>query len=309
MPHAFEEQLAEAHRRVNREQELRGALPGLEEQLKAELYALSQLELAMESLTQELRSLESFSLAGLAASLLGGKEQKIAERQEQLAELNAEHEKCNAAIHALQQESSRLQGELTELSDARQFLDSLLSDRQSAYLDAGGEKAERLSRILDGIEDLHESHRRIDRAIEAGRHLLERLHSMTLATGRTRQRAMQSHQVGAIGALLVNSVTRYTAKGSVDRAQDGVQRFCDAVGQLSFDEQDPIDGEIVRLSAVVSELHSDLVGGSAYGEGAAGPLLDAAIELVGHLEEKRDRQAGPMSTLEADRRAVLESSA
>lgn len=306
----FEEldaKLDQAKQQVATEQELRASLPARREDLLREAYQLQDLENALAEINREIHKLDSLSLAGLMCAISGQKQLKLAEKREEAATLQDEYDEHVTKVTSLEQELRTIEHALAESEDAQQDYQSLCAEKERLIIDKGGDEADHLSDLAARIEQAKAEQKKVKKAVQTGEHLLERLFSMTRAAGRARGKGVASIQVGAIAATTVNAVTSQGARGSVNRAADGLDRFGQCLLDLDLTAGTHIDLELTRIGATLNEFRGDLsVTGAVCKSSAAAPAVEAVQEAIGFAEEKSREITQQIAEMEDERRAFIE---
>ncbi|MBI4718352.1 MAG: hypothetical protein HY763_11140 [Planctomycetes bacterium] len=304
---ALDQQISEAQALVARRDQLRQALVEAKEQRGRSEYQLRLVEAALEQLTERLESMDGFSLGGLARALLGRREAERAKAQEDVVSVQEHRERAVAALQETEQHIQDMETELTELRDIDATLKALCDRKQQQLLASHGGAAGELRRVIEDVNSVKGDLARVEKAVQIGEHLVERLNSMHSSLLRARGRHLHGH--GALASLVVNTVMDRSAGGAVGRVRDGLQQLEKALGDLPIDRASNLDGELVRMSVGVAELKAKFAAAGpstlAMDDSVLGPTVDVVHQVLALLTEKRDRLRTHVKELETARASSL----
>ena len=299
--------------RANRDQcrSRRSRLPLLREELSGAIYRLQSLEACVDEVQAQLDKLQSGSLSGMMASLLGRKETQLAERQAQLTELQQEFDTCEALVVELDEQVKEIEANLGDADAIEAEYEAALGQKQQALVEIGGAQAERLNELIEQISCAKNYEAGFEKAVQVGKHLTERLHSMTRSVGRSRTRGIASTAGGLLVAAAVNTVMRGgTAKPAVGRVIDGLEELHDAINALEWSSDEPRDERILQIAAGIAGFATDVKSRGAKGMvwdmSSVGPMLDAVQELIGHLKDIAAEITNHVKALEAEKQQIVE---
>lgn len=305
------ERLARAKQQVERWKDLKAALPSAQERLNQENFRLRHVEAGLEQLQQQLQDLESFSLTGLVEGLLGRKQQRLTHCREEMSTLATQRDEVEGALLRADAELRQIEQQLTVMGDPQRELQELCEGKQRDVLTSDCEAAQRLRAMVAEIEVAKGQRRELMRAIQTGRHLLERLESMAGAMGRARGRTFAAVSMGAIPAAAMSAVARHGAAGSVERAREKMAEFGKCMSALDLSEGTDLDIEIARLGAAMGglaqEMNADWGGRFTCDRSLAVPVMEQVVAAIGHLEAKLAGVEPQIARLEAERMGLLEA--
>ena len=302
--------LAQAKQQLERWKDLKASLPSAQERLNHENYRLRQIETCLADAERQVQSLEAFSLSNLIQALLGRKEQRLHDYREEAEKLETERDQAAEALMAMDADVREIEQQLTALGDPQRVLQQLCDRKQAMLLESDCEAAARLQQLLAELEVAKGRRRELQKALQVGRHVLERLQAMAGSLGRARSKMLHGGPLGAIGNTAVNAVVRHVADGSVDRVREKLGEFASCMKALDLSEATDLDLEIARLGAVMEGWQAELAGNWAgkfdCDRTAVLPILEQVQAALGHLESKLDRVAPRIDQLEQERVALIE---
>ncbi len=300
--------LEDAKRQVDQQQRLKQKLPLARENLTKEAHRLRMLEYQLQQVTDDLTALESVTLSSFVEWLLGRKERKLTEGREEVAELQKNYDECVDTIATLDKELHELEQQLEQLGNVDETYQTLCDDIRRLIIEEGTDASGRLGSLTEGLGRAKTEIRKVKTAIQTGEHLLERLCSMTRTAGRARNNTVRSTGVGAIAAVATNAINRRGVRGSVNRAEEGLARFGQILGELDLSSDTPTDLALAGLGPVICASCAELsVGGAIRDRGAAGPFLDTVQEAIGHLREKSKEMEQHIRDIEQEQRTLIEN--
>jgi chromosome segregation ATPase len=304
-------QIAEARQQLGDRERIKQTLAATRERLGRKNYDLNVLEACLASIEADVKAFESITLASLWDSMLGRRDVKLNEKREEAASMHQEFEQCAADVSTMGQQVKEMEEQLTALADIDRTFQSLCEQKQQEILERGDEQAEQLRGLVDELIACRAERQRVEKAIQIGKHVHERLSSMTSAMGRARNKTVHAGAAGALVSAAVTAVLRAPAGGSVDRAVKGLEEFGNAVGELSHADNHR-DTELIRLSTTVRECAATLAGqgvtGLVFDYGAAGPGVETVQDALGHLQDKREELLKHIAGLESERIAIIGNS-
>jgi len=301
-------QMKEAKERLTLWQQLRPQLPAAEEKLAEKRYELQAIEDCLAEANEEINRLESASLSSMMDALLGRRYDKLTDKREEAAALKLEHDECLESIAAAKNAVQAIEQQLAELSDAGERYQALCEEKLRLIIEAGGDGAAEVSELSTRLDLAKGERHKLQTLVNTGRQLLDRMHSMTKSTGRARGKSVSMYALGVIPALATNAITSQSARGSVNRARDGVERFHRALGELDLSAGTQSDIEIMRLITVMEGCCGDLSFRSAVSDiGSAWPIVDAVQDVIGHLKDKSKKVDQLVADLDTQRITLIES--
>ncbi len=291
----------------------RTQLPLMREGLSREAYRLQSLEACVDEIQAQLDKLQSGSLSGMMASLLGRKESQVAERQQQLTELQEEFDACEKLVVELDEQAKEIEASLGDADAAEAEYQAALEQKQQFIVQSGGAQIERLNELIDQLSCAKSYEAGLEKAVQAGKHLTERLHTMTRSVGRSRNRGITVLSAGGLlMAAAVHTVMRGgSAKPAVGRVVDGLEQFHDAIGALEWSSDEPRDEHILQISVGIAGFATDVKSRGAKGmvwdTSSIGPILDAVQELIGHLKDIAAEITNHVKALEVEKQQIVEA--
>ncbi|MHC4695863.1 MAG: hypothetical protein ACYTFA_03860 [Planctomycetota bacterium] len=301
-------QFEEAKRKLTESDQLKRRLPAERESLTKEVHRLRSLEYELEQATDEVRTLESLTLASLMESLMGRKERTLAEKREGVAKLQQQYDGCVDIVAELDGGVQEIEHQLEQLGNADEVYQALCEEKQRLIIEEGYDAEGRLNGLAEELSHARAELHKVKTAIQTGEHLLERLHSMTRATGRVRSKTFAALGVNVITAAATSAIASQGARGSVNRAGEGLERFDRILSELDLTGGTPTDLALANLGPVISASCPELsLGGAVSGSGAAAPFLDVVQEAVGHLREKSKEMQQQIRQIDEERRTLIES--
>lgn len=308
---AINARLQQAREHRDQCQSRRNRLPPLREELKREAYRLQSLEACLDEIQLRIDKLQSASFGALMASLLGRKDAQLAEYEAQLAELQEEFTACERAVVELDVQVKEVESDLGDVDAVEAEYQALLKQKEQLLVERGGESAQALSELLDQLSRARSYEVGLEKAVQVGKHLTERLHSMTRSVGRARTKGLASAAGGVLIAATVNTVMQGgTAKPAVERVVTGLEELHSAINGLEWSSEKPRDERVLQLAAGVAGFATDVqvrgASGMVWDASSVAPMLDAVQELVGHLKDIAAETSGQVKSLEAERQRVIE---
>lgn len=300
----------QANQRLSRWKQLKGKLPQAQEQLTREDYQLRQVEHQLAAVEDRLHQLESFSLGGLISSLLGRKESEIGGLRERAERLRAEMESAAKALTAADDAVRQIEEQLKALGDPQQAMASLMRDVETQLLQEQGAGTGELADLNAQLAFSCGQRRELQKAVQVGKHLIERLHNMTNSLGRTQQKLIFGSPLGAVGNAALNAAAWHGMGAMVQRARDGFMEFGRCMKSLDLSEGAELDMEIAKVADNIEGLQANLAGdfdGKYFCDPAASrPFLDMVQTAIGYLEDKLDRAAEAVTRLEKEKAKCIE---
>lgn len=305
------ERLARAKQQVERWKDLKASLPSAQERLNHENFRLRQVEAGLEQMQQQLQDLESFSLTGLVEGLLGRKQHRLTQCREEMTTLATQRDEAEGALLRADAELRQIEQQLTVLGDPQRELQELCEGKQRELFASDCEAAERLRVLVAQIDVAKTQRRDLHRAIQTGKHLLERLESMAGAMGRAKGKLFAAGAMGALPVAAMSVVARQGTSGLVDRAREKLAEFGKCMIGLDLSEGADLDLEIARLGAAMQSFAAEMNGSWAgtfnADRSAVVPVMEQVVAAIGHVESKLARLEPQVAKLEAERMGLLEA--
>jgi len=312
MPAELDERLREIARLREEGDRLARRVPTVQEELGKERYQLAAVQDELARVAAEIDALSSLTPASLLAGLFGRRQARLTHERERAAILERTADESTGRIATLERSLTEIETQLEALGDPDATYAALCEEKRRLLAEQGGARADRLEALQGELDSARGERRKLEKAVQSGKHVLGRLESMTRSLGRARGKSLASHGVGALPAVALNAVIVQGAKGSVRRVQDGFERFYEELNELDIAADDAFHDEIRRLIVEVGQLSADVGGRSTFSvmldDGAARSYADSVDILLGHLEEKGKRLGDRVVALESEQQAIIESS-
>ncbi len=302
--------LQEAKERLDEWRRRSAELPKLRDKLAGEEYRLGALEGCCEQIESEIAELDSATLAGFVAWLSGGKEKRLTERREESHALKQQCDECAANVEALVKEVEAMTGRIADMEGAKEAFEALWEQTEQQVLAAGGEAAHQLQQLVADSDAVEAQQRVLERTIQTGEHVLDRLHVMNKALGRARSKLTNFNPLGVIGAAATSAISRKGASAAISRVRQGLEQFAEHLGAVDLSEVSELDMDIIRLRAAIEGQQTEM--GGAW---ASNPLCDMSVTLpvmelvqtvIGHLKSKLDQKADRTADIESRRAKLIE---
>ncbi len=308
MSNNLDAQLTEARQQLADREQIRQSLAATRERLGKKNYDLTVLEACLASIDADVKAFESITLSSLWDSMLGRRDSKLNEKREEAVSLHQEFEQCAADVSTMAQQVKEMEEQLSTLAEIDRTFQSLCEQKQQRIFDRGDEQSGSLRALVDDLNAFKAERQRVEKALQIGKHVQERLRSMSSAVDRARHKGVGPGGVGALVATAVTVAMQRPAGGSVDRAVQGLEEFSHAVAELSHADNHR-DTELIRLSTAVRECAATLAGQGVTGlvmdYGATGPGVEVVQNALGHLADKSDELKKHIATLESERITTL----
>lgn len=297
---------------VTRMTEVKAELPRLREKLGDDVFKFDRLEARVNELDAQVRSLESFSFAGIASSLTGSKQQKLDAIEEELAPLAVKYRADIEALEALNAQVQAMEHELESFRDVEREHAQACDAVAEVLREEGGELAEQLARIEDHYEQIKSEHRALTKAMETAEQTEDHLDSMTRSLGKARTKMTTYRSpLGAIGQVAHEAFSHGTTKGPIRLVRQGVERLQRYIDALPLDEDIEINRELRQLSISLAEtavkLSESLPAGYFCDMGVTLPIKQDVRAVLNHCTCLRSELQPQLEALEQQRRAIIES--
>jgi len=303
--------LSEARQRRDECQSRQNRLPLLREELMREAYRLELIEADLDELATRVKKLQSASLAGLMASLMRRKESQLAQHEAELADLQKEFTAAEKRVVELDGQIKDIEASPNDVEALEAAFRAVLDEKQQCIIQEGGAHSQQLNKLNEQLSCTKGYEAGLQKAVQVGNHLTERLHSMTRSVGRARTKGIASAAGGALIAVTVNTVMKGgSAKPAVGRVVEGLEKFYEAINGVEWNKDEPRDEHVLQLAAGIAGYATDVRTRGATGlvldTGIVGPMLDTVQELLGHLKDIAADTANQVKTLEAEKQRLVE---
>jgi len=297
----------EALRELKRQREARRSLPALHEKKGQLEWKLRGLESCLEPVNGEIGRLER----SFIASLFGGKEQKLEAKRQEADAMQQQFDECVSELRTVEEELASVDGQLTDPHELEQEITRVYDEKARQIMEAGDETAAQLG-DLDQARNGAKIHRQeVNQAERIGKHLLERLFSMTKSVGRARTKGVNSSAVGAIAARAINAALQSsTAKPVVNRVQTGLGEFVDSLRKLQIPAEDKRGQVLEKLQQDFATSEAEMsacgVRGMVWDSSGVSQLVDSVQEAIALLKELSKEAAREAGDWEEQWRALIE---
>jgi hypothetical protein len=240
--------------------ELRQQLSDAQDALNGEVYRLDVAEISLRMAEEEIDKLESLTLAGIMSSFFGNKAGQIDALREKCEELQRELQERARTIETLERQVEQIKQQTEALGHA-EAEPQVRCVPGSGQVRPGDSHAEQGTSKAVAADAVH----RIERAIDAGELVLSHLSGAYGVCSRLRSGQRSGGRGGALLAAVLQSGRNRTADYLTSQIAESVEHFCNQLGQLGFDSENPADAEI--LSAIsqlrrFADLGSGALGGT-----------------------------------------------
>ncbi|MCX7711384.1 MAG: hypothetical protein N2484_16205 [Clostridia bacterium] len=160
--------LAEAKERLRKKQKIESMVLQTKQELKKEQERKSKLENILQHENEDVKKLESFSIAGLFYSVLGSKEQQLEKERQELLAARLKYDECCRTVTALERELASYEETLNSLFGAESHYEVALKRKEESILKGNGNKTIELHQLLDKASDLEAQKKELQEAITSG---------------------------------------------------------------------------------------------------------------------------------------------
>lgn len=302
-------QIEQASQRLAHWQELKGSLPQAQERLSQEAYRLRLVENELDGTRQDIEALETLTLESLIDAIMGRKERKLSDRRHEFSELQAKLDEGERTLLDLERRVRDIEEQVNALSDADEAYESLCKEKEQCILAADGDVAIQLRAIDAELDASNAKRRALESSVQVAKNLLERLHNMNNAVGRTRSKLLLGGSTGLVGMMAMSAVSRRGISGSVQRVAEGLGELSARIGELDLDRDCETDLEILRLASVTEGYRVEFSGnrnGKGYrSAGAILPVMEEVQNVLGHLRGKLEQIIPEIAAAEQEHRTLI----
>jgi hypothetical protein len=164
----MDDRLLELRRKVQAEEKLRPMLEEAQLELERERTLLVELQAEMVEEAEDVQKLEGLSLTSLLHTILGGKDQQIAEEKQEYLAARLKCEECADSVAALQKEVAELGQRLSGLGDVRAQYETLLAEKERGVAEQGGLGTGRIFELTGELAKTHTYMAQVQEALDAG---------------------------------------------------------------------------------------------------------------------------------------------
>lgn len=296
-------QLAEAKVRLSRLAQLKASLIPARERLTKQAHVVKGIEDCLADVEDRIRSLESFTLKSLMSSLARKKEAKLDHLREVMLELMPQVEIGEQMLLEMEAGVKEIEAEIASLGNSEEMYKTLRDQKCAQILAESGEPAAQLHEIAAQINTAKNERQSLRKSIQIAKNLIERLRSMSKASGRAKKKMLKHGGLGAIVGVAANTVHRHAAEGVVHRAGDGLSELARSIENLKLLHGSERDGELARLGVMIGHSHADLGGVNT----TASSILDLICQATGLLQSKLDEVESMVASLETKRIELIEN--
>ena len=201
---------------------------------------------------------------------------------------------------------------MSAIPDVAAQYEALCQQKRDAVLAAGGETAEQFKTLTEASERLTAIERQCQSIVESGEQVVERIHSMTGAVGRARNKMGATSALGAIGQVAFDTIAARSANPAVKRVSEGLTQFYERLKALDCSEGTDLDLEIVRQTSEVEQLCVQMSATSgvdlAWGSGTESALQEQIFAVLGLVQGKHDRVEQSLAENRSQQDALMASS-
>lgn len=307
----LDEKLAQAAGQMDRVRDLRASLPSAREKLTEQTHLVNRLEACLEGVMRKLAELESFSLGGLLASMVGGKEKKIDDFRAQVAEYETQFTSAAQQLASLEQKVSEIEDELAQLGDPAKALSDLRDEKAASILARGDARADELRRLSDEWNNARAVSAKIEKSAEAGRQLLKHLESLDRAVRNAKgNRRLSGGGAGVVGKIITNAVAGMGPKSVLRFVHDGVRRFNAEVGEIPVTDH-PDEQDLMRIRAELQafgeRLSVEMSGLTSWDQIATLPVEQDVRAALHHLKSMSANLKPTLDALDQQRAALIDA--
>jgi len=296
-------QLAEAREKIRRLANLKASLIPARERLTDQAHVVKGIEECLESVEDEIQSLESRTLKGLINSLLSKKEARLDQLREEAGDLAPQVEIGEQMLLDMEAGVKEIEAEMASLSNAEESYKELCEKKGEQILSECGQAAIQLQEIAEMLKAAKNERQSLRKSLQIAKSLMDRVRSMSKAVGRTRSKALQSVGLGAIGNAVATVVHRQGPEGAVRRAEDGVSQLAGCIESLNLQHGCERDAELGRVAVLLSHSNGDLSAANT----ASSPIRDLISKAMDLLQSKLDEAETEVMSLETRRIKLIEN--
>ncbi len=306
----IDEQLIGAKKRDEQQRSAQRKSVQTEDELKQQTYKMHYTELAIQQLDAEIKALNSLSVTSLICTLTGTKSEKLEQAVEHLQLARQEFNEHARTIVKLQSRFEQLSQLADQAADTRNQYDQLLLEKQQELLERTDETATRLKTIVDTLDHAGHQLRILDRCLETGEDVLNRLSSLNRAVSRARKKKLNVRSTMGLG-LVYNVAQQKAANPLVVRAREGIEELRQHIIELDLSANSPNDQEVAEkapiLEPLIIELHDHWIHTVVDDHSATHTIENEIRTVLNALDDKRDELREQAATIEKQRRQLVES--
>ena len=294
-------QLNDAKEQLARHVQLKASLAPARERLTAEAHRVQRIENCLAEVERRIQSLESFTLQSLISSVTWKKEGELDHLRSERARLSPQIESGERSLLELEAAVREIESEMTSLNHAEEFYKSICNQKHEQILADNGEPAAPLHEIAAQLSTAKHERQLLRRSTSIAKSLIDRLRSMTKASGRAKKKMIHGGGIGALASAAINTAHQKAAGGAVDRAREGLREFVRSIETLGIVSTSERDAELVRLGTVLAHSIADVGGGTR------SPLIDVIHQAIGLIQTKLEETESVVASLEAQRIELVEN--
>jgi hypothetical protein len=269
-----EPQIEELNARRAARDQLKERLTQARESLSQTEYRLDMTQTCIRLVEEEIRNLDSFSLAGVMSSLFGSKAGKIDACRRQCEDLQREQQQYEQAIPVLTKQVEQLTAELAGCADVAAE-PPVPPPIPQAGLPATS----------------HDARSRLQLAFNAAESLVNHLGGKFKLCSHLRSGPNPFNRCGPLIAAGVKAYKYSVASGVTTQIADSVRHLCDKVRQLELNPENPSDAELLAALARIENFADTSGSLLAGGSDAWAELEVLARGFASDLEERLSRSA------------------
>lgn len=267
-------------------------------------YKLQAMELQVGAATEELRSLEGFSMTGLLSSLRGNRQERTEEARNQLFHLQTQFDAAADAFTSLEHQVADLEKRLSSGAQARTQYEAAFSAKLRQAETGNGESAARLCAIASELSEMKKQVEHLNKAFEAGddarKGLLEEIETLS-----TMGRCRVAEANKAI-SMVINTALQSTYDQCAGRVRQACRRFAHRFGEAIGHQGPEVDDLHKALTRIGDQFDKNWffskeeINSNGY---VIGMLQNACMVI----ERKQKDVCNRMSQLTEERRRLVEA--
>lgn len=226
MPGDLSQRFAAARELEREKGFLEARLSIAEQQVRWRADELARLDAKLRDEEDDVRRLDGLSVAGMFATLLGRKTERLAKEKAEVLRAKLARDACDDALIALRTDRDALAARITEIGDVAARLDALRAEKAEALRRGGSPAASRLDSIDAALAEGRATLREIGEAVSAADEALAVL-------GRVRDILSSAANFGAWDMVGGGGVVSFVKHGKLDAARKGVQEAQRALDRLA----------------------------------------------------------------------------
>lgn len=237
---------------------IRDDLPHVREQVGQHRYRLECLEHALAQLEEDIEILSGFTVGSFMDTLLGRRDRKREDCQEQMGEVKEQYGECQQKILEWDSKVQELESQLASMETVEAEVLELCDAKRQAMIDSGDDRAKHIVDVRDRLDQLKQQEHSLGQALDTGKHLMHQFDAMITSLNRTKKKRSLLGPLGLVG-YVVHEV--YTNRGTYypsEMVRDGLMRLSKQIEEIDFPDPGDFENEILRLGMVMSDYHDEM---------------------------------------------------